>query len=63
MIEGYKDSDYLELLAHWFDEMDKIGRFENGTPDEIQKTLRRIAAKLRRLEHDERNFRNFNEPD
>lgn len=52
MIKGYKDSDYLELLAHWFDQMDKRRVFSDEGPPgrEVQETLLRIAAKLRLLE-------------
>lgn len=46
------DSDYLELLAHWFDRMDSMGKFENDSK-EVQNMLRRIALKLRKIEFDE----------
>lgn len=55
MIETTKESDYLLMLAHWFDQMELQGRL-NGLDfrgQEVAAHLERIAEKLRLLEaHD-----------
>ena len=44
---GYTDADYLRLLAHWFDQMDKMQKFgEKSQSKEVQETLLRIADKI-----------------
>ena len=49
-LSGYTDADYLRLLAHWFDQMDKMERFgEKSQSKEVQETLLRIADKLESL--------------
>lgn len=52
MIETTKESDYLRMLAHWFDKMGKVRQFTAGadSADEVAKHLLRIAEKLRLLE-------------
>lgn len=55
MIETTKESDYLRLLAHWFDQMELQGRFHglDFRGQEVSQHLERIAEKLRLLEaHD-----------
>lgn len=52
MIEFTKESDYLKMLAHWFDKMGKVRQFTTGqdSAEEVAAHLRRIAEKLRLLE-------------
>lgn len=52
MIETTKESDYLRMLAHWFDQMELQGRFTglDFRGREVARHLERIAEKLRLLE-------------
>lgn len=47
MIMGINDSEYLEMLAHWFDQMQQMGRLGDSRKTEVQDRLRRIAGRLR----------------
>lgn len=52
MIETTKESDYLRMLAHWFDQMEKMGKFSglDFRGREVARHLERIAEKLELLE-------------
>lgn len=55
MTETITESDYLRMLAHWFDQMELQGRFHglDFRGQEVARHLERIAEKLRLLEaHD-----------
>ena len=55
MIETIKESDYLRMLAHWFEQMELQGRLTglDFQGQEVSHNLERIAGKLRLLEaHD-----------
>lgn len=56
MIEGHKESDYLKMLARWFDMVGSQIHYDDGTVEKFEKVARhleRIAEKLRLLEtHD-----------
>lgn len=55
MIETTKESDYLRMLAAWFEYMGRVNDFEVGSQNcgEVARHLERIAEKLRLLEaHD-----------
>lgn len=52
MIETTKESDYLIMLAHWFDQMELQGHLGglDFRGQEVARHLERIAEKLRLLE-------------
>jgi len=51
MIDGITDSQFLDMLAHWFEMQHKQKYHPESASTEIQDHLRRIAAKLRHIEN------------